>query len=817
MKPRVASLDLLRGCAALSVAIPHFLIYFGDGGALLEAISSIAVEVFFVLSGFVLAPQILIVMSGEMRFGLGTFLARRWMRTIPPYLLALALVTVLFGAANATDFWRYLTYTQNLFGQSLSNDYYPVAWSLSVEEWFYAAFPLVLIAASFGRPRSIRFYVWTTLAFIFAITVLRQMFGSTTEWGADVRRVVAFRVDSIAWGFLLYIAIERWPHLARLPTAAALATAALAAALLFDLQFTETSPLAQSAFPFGAAAFGAASICLFIALNPLFENKALQRAASIIGKLSYPVYLYHLLVIYLISRVAIPTSLALFCFCLGTCALSFGSAYLLERPILALRPPYRKREITPCETESFSASAWSSFRSSSSSPSATSPSRLSSILASDATRRFLSGLIANALFIVICAASVEVGYRAYLLLRYPKRFAHQIVTQDFTVFEGSEWRYSRQFGYDYIPGKIVAATTIANALVTGCQTESAVDEQGALPPSTPDFGAADYKILVFGDSMTEGALEGHTWASFLQSKLAQLSGRNIRVMNLARDGYAVLQMFDLAAAKVTELKPDLVVFAFNSSALERPRTWRTQIGDGANVRFVITNDSAPVPDLTFSTELEMVFSGATKDWCEKMKTSTPDAQGRDETLKAVFAKRIYVDAQHPKTPTAKLFDLRSSYAYDQIAHHDPFFSQGAKERPGARLALSVMDFNQDAVLKADIATLKASGVPLLMVHLPLGSSLAEGQEFWFPKAQWPSLLHSLEQLVGQSIVPLSPHIHVAPADAMKLCRAADNCHPSEFGMETYAQAVSEIVFPYLRDALAEEDGEDPAVRLGKAK
>ena len=55
---RVASLDALRGGAAFAVAIAHYLAYRGIGPFRAEAASALAVEIFFTLSGFVLAPQV---------------------------------------------------------------------------------------------------------------------------------------------------------------------------------------------------------------------------------------------------------------------------------------------------------------------------------------------------------------------------------------------------------------------------------------------------------------------------------------------------------------------------------------------------------------------------------------------------------------------------------------------------------------------------------------------------------------------------------------------------------------------------------------
>src|SRR4051794_26212890 len=79
---RIVALDFLRGLAALSVAIPHFYMHASNGESVTwEVISVTGVEVFFVLSGFVLAQQLLYcVERGDLRT-LRTFLVRRWMRT----------------------------------------------------------------------------------------------------------------------------------------------------------------------------------------------------------------------------------------------------------------------------------------------------------------------------------------------------------------------------------------------------------------------------------------------------------------------------------------------------------------------------------------------------------------------------------------------------------------------------------------------------------------------------------------------------------------------------------------------------------------
>ena len=149
---RSAALDFLRGAAAFAVAIPHYLTANAPFQPFAEAFAIAGVEVFFVLSGFVLAPQIVDWVVAKPWRNLGVFLVRRWMRTIPPYVVALIVIAVLTGNLMTADFLRYLFYVENLFSSANHVDFYPVAWSLAIEEWFYLLFaPALFLVARLLR------------------------------------------------------------------------------------------------------------------------------------------------------------------------------------------------------------------------------------------------------------------------------------------------------------------------------------------------------------------------------------------------------------------------------------------------------------------------------------------------------------------------------------------------------------------------------------------------------------------------------------------------------------------------------------------
>jgi peptidoglycan/LPS O-acetylase OafA/YrhL len=344
---RIISLDYLRGIAALSVALPHFFVYHSISGQTFEAISAVAVEVFFVLSGYVLAEQVLYVVGRRQAAPLGIFLARRWMRTIPPYVVALCAMSWLTSNLGTADFYRYLFYMQNFAGQNNQSDYFAVAWSLSVEEWFYVGFPLFLLAVGVvsktAKPSSI---LTAAAIFILGMTVLRSATGDLGDWGASVRRVVVYRIDSIACGFVLHLAVR--DYLSGRPRSLPLAAAMIAAGLLsvwITLLAEHGNDVAKELFPLVTVAFGSFAVLFAMSLDRVIErNAVVARIGVTLGRLSYSLYLFHTVFLTVIGSTAqagqaLLVQLLIYCVICG----SFSAAFYLsfEAPILKLRPKYR--------------------------------------------------------------------------------------------------------------------------------------------------------------------------------------------------------------------------------------------------------------------------------------------------------------------------------------------------------------------------------------------------------------------------------------------------------------------------------------------
>jgi peptidoglycan/LPS O-acetylase OafA/YrhL len=355
---RSASLDFLRGSAAFAVAIPHYLTANVPFRPFAEAVAVSGVEVFFVLSGFVLAPQIVRQVVGGPWRNLGVFLARRWMRTIPPYAVALLAVALITGNLLTGDFGRYFLYVENLTHEVNAQDFYPVAWSLAVEEWFYLLFaPLLFLVGWLFHRSDRRLEVGFAVLFIIVVAALRH-FATPADWDLNVRRVTIFRIDSIVWGYLLFLTVETRPEFSagpgtaagpRVPGLAALAGIAVAAtALELWIAFAALTGThaAQQAFPYSSALFGMAWVVAFRFAEPIFAGRAVRALSFWLGRISYSAYLFHIIAVMLLKpRIdGWPIAAQLAVYLAIVCSFSTLFWRGFERPILAARPTYAGRE-----------------------------------------------------------------------------------------------------------------------------------------------------------------------------------------------------------------------------------------------------------------------------------------------------------------------------------------------------------------------------------------------------------------------------------------------------------------------------------------
>src|SRR4051812_45813147 len=127
-------LDVVRCLAITCVLTAHSGVYTFFGLNL----GFVGVEIFFVLSGFLIG-QILVrdfAAPADSRI-IFKFYLHRWLRTLPLYLLVLIVKDLCEDGGTHLRFYFFSQRNSDL-------TFFPVSWSLQIEEWFYLLLPLFL-------------------------------------------------------------------------------------------------------------------------------------------------------------------------------------------------------------------------------------------------------------------------------------------------------------------------------------------------------------------------------------------------------------------------------------------------------------------------------------------------------------------------------------------------------------------------------------------------------------------------------------------------------------------------------------------------
>ena len=216
---RIPGLDLARAIAISLVVFAHTLWisnnYPPTISWLMQLSGTIGVEVFFVISGFLIGKIIFKLISKE-DFGIKDiqgFWVRRWFRTLPNYyfiLLVNLLLWYFIYNEIPEKIGLYFFYLQNL--TTTSPAFFRISWSLAVEQFCYIIGPLTLFFLIRIFPKSNRKHLFLvmSLMIIMIFIFIRVWFNTTHiinsiyEWNEGLRKVTVYRLDAIYYGFVAY-------------------------------------------------------------------------------------------------------------------------------------------------------------------------------------------------------------------------------------------------------------------------------------------------------------------------------------------------------------------------------------------------------------------------------------------------------------------------------------------------------------------------------------------------------------------------------------------------------------------------------------
>lgn len=281
----------------------------------------VGVDVFFVISGFLITGFLLREHETAGRISWGDFYRRRIRRLLPASTLVLAVTvaaayflyrTARFNSIRTDAVWSFF-FASNWHFAAIGTDYWqasgPVSplrhfWSLAVEEQFYIVWPVIIIAVLGGVGRLLRRRGRSPLPLLVAVVTLLTV--ASFVWGMHdtVNNPTAayFSTFSRSWelgvGALLAAGagqIKRVPTVVR-SVLSWLGLTGIAASFTF---ISNTTP-----FPAPAAALPVLASALVIAAGiggtPRFAFLLTNRVSGYIGNISYSLYLWHFPVVILL-------------------------------------------------------------------------------------------------------------------------------------------------------------------------------------------------------------------------------------------------------------------------------------------------------------------------------------------------------------------------------------------------------------------------------------------------------------------------------------------------------------------------------------
>ena len=321
---RFFGLDFLR---ALSISLLIFShsswIYNSTGilGKLQDASGFLAVELFIVLSGFLIGG-ILYKQFLHENYSLkdaGLFVSRRLMRVLPSYYLVILIITLIYLSFgfSVSEVWKYPLLIQNF--SSPIPAFFPESWSLPVKEMGYIFVVILLLAVSKSFTKASKQVLFLTvviglIAFIFLSKLYYDIHStnlSITSWSFDIRSVVIYRIDSVLIGVLFGYFYQNYTEFLMSKRKLFFAVGILIfiimflCVMVFKLRLTNASwfwnilclPLVSTA------------ICMFIPFLLSWETPSQRIGSGItfICNIAYSIYLVHYSIVLFLMKFFIDT------------------------------------------------------------------------------------------------------------------------------------------------------------------------------------------------------------------------------------------------------------------------------------------------------------------------------------------------------------------------------------------------------------------------------------------------------------------------------------------------------------------------------
>jgi peptidoglycan/LPS O-acetylase OafA/YrhL len=315
LRNRLAGVDVLRGLCILSVVLHHIHLRFTTSklpvnDVLPATLNQVlfwsglyAVIAFFVISGFLITGLSIRRWETLGNVHIGPFYRMRMARIVPCLLLILAVLSALhfLDVPGAMMYGERATLGRSLFAAltfhmnwveghyGWSPPAWGVLWSLSVEEVFYLAFPLVCLLI-----RSEKILPWGLLVLIVAGPINRVVYADDQPWGAYAYLSC---LDGMAFGCLAALVSARITLSDRVLRGSLIAGAIIAmGVVVFCNEDDYHTGIARYGLNFTLLEIGVAM--MLVPLGKGIGNRTMSIGTSwlrALGRWSYEIYLFHML------------------------------------------------------------------------------------------------------------------------------------------------------------------------------------------------------------------------------------------------------------------------------------------------------------------------------------------------------------------------------------------------------------------------------------------------------------------------------------------------------------------------------------------
>ena len=348
----VPELDGIRGVAIGIVVAAHYrLVPFVPGG--------FGVTLFFFVSGYLITSLFYAEFAERRTINIGQFYLRRWLRLTPPLLIFILLATLTHSfsrnfvggdtvpAGTVLAALFYYTNYYDLFYQNQDAIIIPfgICWSLAIEEHFYIIWPAFL-HRWIGHPTRMLVIVLSLCILALGCRfIARDILVLSPDYNYMATEC---RIDSILFGALLRVALEtRWANtlIEVMRARATLMLALLALLVSFLIRNEEFRDTLR--YTLQGVALMPCFVFVLSNRSTVVQRVLAAPAMVLIGRLSYSIYLFHLLArtpaeVYTGSPygfVPVASGLVL------TSVIALTIFYGVERPIGRVRQKLRARYI----------------------------------------------------------------------------------------------------------------------------------------------------------------------------------------------------------------------------------------------------------------------------------------------------------------------------------------------------------------------------------------------------------------------------------------------------------------------------------------